>query len=139
VSAGLVQFCLSVLCLFEAVSDASASLDALRAIRSDVIEKSRTGRQYLDLLDRHTPDLVAALASNGKLRERAARALDEVVSAPGGKISSETVAEVTRLLDEVAARPQTGKPLADALRKVRADLPTFADRTLSEALATLDK
>jgi len=25
------------------------------------------------------------------------------------------------------------------LRKVRADLPTFADRTLSEALATLDK
>jgi murein tripeptide amidase MpaA len=145
VSAGLVQFCISVLCIVDAAAAGTGmSLDALRQIRDDVIRRSATGRQYLTLLDRHGAELVEVLGADDELRERAARALDGLHRAiePGGgkgKLSQHVVAELDDLAHTLAARPGISRPLADALGHVRADLPAFRGRSVSEGLAELDR
>ena len=145
VSAGLVQFCISVMCLVDAAAAGTdTSLEALRQIRDNVITRSRTGRHYLAALDKHAAELVQVLGADAKLRERAARALDGLhrVVEPGGgkgKLSKEIVADLDGLAGSVASRPRISDRLADALRQVRGDLPEFAGRSISEGLAELDK
>jgi carboxypeptidase T len=145
VGAGLLQFCLSVLCLVGAVAaDALTDVEMgrLRTFRDDVLARSPVGRQYLAELVRHTPELVDALAADESLRTRFAGLLREagpVLSDGEGQRVSE---ELTRDADAFVATlgaGREGSALGKTLHRLRADLKAFPNRTAREGLEELDR
>lgn len=145
ICAGLLQFCLSVLCLVEAVTADALSdveLDRLRTFRDDVLAKSPVGRQYLARLVRHTPELVDAFAADEALRTRFAELLREAApvlsDGAGGNVSE----ELARNADEFVATLGTGREgsaLGKTLHQLRSDLKVFPKRTAREGLEELDR
>lgn len=145
VCAGLLQFCLSVLCLVESVAaDALTEVEMgrLRTFRDDVLARSPVGRRYLAELVRHTPELVDAFAADESLRTRFAGLLREagpVISNGGGERVSE---ELARNADAFAATLGTGREgsaLGKALHRLRSDLKAFPNRTAREGLEELER
>lgn len=149
VSAGLTQFAIQVMCLADATAadaqvDTTPELRTLRRVRDDVFAKSRTGREYLTLADRHSAEVIEALGSDPRLRERAVSALAELRHAVGSadgraRLSKALVSRLMELVGVVAARPEASPGLRRAAERARADLPQFADRPVGEVLSALDK
>ncbi len=146
--AGVLQFSLSVLCLADSLAaqeDADIDLDALRFLREHTLAGSVSGRRYIGLLAQHTPVLAEALATDGALRDQCVVLLRDLRPAlateqGGGEPLSD---DLIRRLDELAARfvrrPGLPHSLTAAIDDIRADLPHFRGRPITEGLHELDR
>jgi carboxypeptidase T len=145
ICAGLLQFCLSLLCLVESVAaDAltDVELGRLRTFRDDVLAQSSVGRQHLIQLVRHTPELVDAFAADESLRTRFARLLRETAPVLSNGDGEKVSEELARNADEFVATLGRGRErsaLGKTLHQLRSDLKVFPKRTAREGLEELDR
>jgi carboxypeptidase T len=143
VCAGLLQFCLSLLCLVESVAaDAltDVELDGLRRFRDDVLAGSPVGRRYLAQLVRHTPELLDALAADEALRTSFVGLLREAgpVLSDGETVSedlADRADEFLRALGKGRGRSALGR----TLRQLRSDVKAFPERTIRQGLQELER
>jgi Zinc carboxypeptidase len=145
VCAGLLQFCLSLLCLVESVAAdvlTDVELDNLRRFRDDVLAGSPVGRRYMAELVRHTPELLDALAADETLRANLVgllRNAGPVLSDSEGATVSEDLAgradEFLRTLGKGERRSALGR----TLRQLRSDLKAFPKRTVRQGLQELER
>jgi carboxypeptidase T len=145
VCAGVLQFCLSLLCLVESVSAEALTeteLGGLRKLRDDVLAKSSVGRQYLAQLVRHTPELVDAFAADEALRTKFVGLLHEaspvLPNGEGEKVSEDLARNADVLLDTLG-KGRAGSALGKTLHRLRADLKAFPGRTVREGLEELER
>jgi carboxypeptidase T len=145
VCAGVLQLCLSLLCLVESVSAGALTeteLGRLRKLRDDVLAKSSVGRQHLAQLVRHTPELIDAFAADEELRARFVGLLREaspvLPNGEGEKVSEDLARDADALL-EALGQGRAGSALGKALRQLRSDLKAFPGRTVGEGLKELER
>jgi carboxypeptidase T len=143
VSAGLVEFLLASICVVDEVARTSRLMDRLEdfhAIR-ERLARSKTGRAWIEQLERNGPALLQAFRADPKLRLRAAEILTAAADAVGpraqrGSVVSKTlVAQADDLAKQLAARNKT---LAKALTPFRRDVKRLAGKSLAAGLKTLD-
>ncbi|HEX6702660.1 MAG TPA: M14 family metallopeptidase [Gaiellaceae bacterium] len=144
VSAGLVEFCLACICVIEDVATSAKLTDRLGELQAVRIQlaKSKTGRAWVDALERNTPALMRAFQANKTLRKQAAEILSEAADAvgprapKGGGISKELVKRADDLAQQLSKRDAT---LAKALKPVRPQLKKLGGRTLAAGLKEIDR
>jgi carboxypeptidase T len=142
VSAGLVEFLLASICIVDEVarrSKLSGRLDEFREVRARLV-KSKTGRKWVDELERHTPALIEAFSGDEALMKRAAEVLVATADAvgpraPEGVVSEELVARADELAHHVGAK---NHELAKALEPFRRDVKHLAGTPLARGLKELD-
>lgn len=151
VSAGLTQLAIQVMCLADATAaaadtsaDNSPGMRPLRKVRDDLFAKSRAGREYLALAERHTGEVVETIGANPELRAHAVAALTELQHAVGSGEGQATlprnlVNRLDTLAGMIGGRPGASPALRQAVQRIRGDLPEFAGRSVAEALETLDR
>jgi carboxypeptidase T len=144
VSAGLIEFLLASICVVDDVARSSGlekRTTDFQAVRTR-LSKSKTGRQWIGLLEQNTPALTHLLRTNQGLRKQGADMLAAVADAVGPRaprgavIPKELVARVDRLAGELEA---VDKTLAPALAPFRRDIKRLAGRSLAAGLKDLDR
>ncbi len=142
VSAGLVELCLSSVCVVESVvasSSLSARLDDLRRFRDRVLVATPAGERYARLLDAHNLELLALAARSRELREQALGALQpvaEIVLSSGEQRPKKfDAAVVARARKAMALFARKASPaLRKSLEMLGRDLRKFEGKTVLEGL-----
>lgn len=144
VSAGLVEFLLSSICVVDEVAIASGldrRMAEFQAVRAR-LAKSKVGRAWIDSLERNTPALVGVLSANDQLRGEAAKVLSDTTDAvgPGAKrgsvISKDLAARVDALAQKLSAADET---LSKDLQSFRRDIKHLVGHSLAAGLKELDR
>jgi carboxypeptidase T len=145
VCAGLLQFCLSLLCLVESVAaDAltDVELDGLRRFRDDVLARSPVGQRYLAQLVRHAPELLDGFAADEALRSsfvELLRAAGPVLSdGQGEAVSKDLAGRADEFLKDLG-KGRGRSALGRTIRQLRADLKVFPERTVRQGLEELER
>jgi carboxypeptidase T len=144
VSAGLVQFCLSCICVVRETVRGTAlerRLDALENFRDRAMLPSPAGRRYARLLDEHAGEIAELIAADAQLRRRTLELLRRVASVVTSwekpeprRFDARLVRNIDELLQTYAAK---GTPeLGHAVEEVRVELEYFKDKTVIEGLET---
>jgi murein tripeptide amidase MpaA len=147
VSAGLIEFCLSCLCVVEetlAGTALAADLDEMRAFRDQDMLATKAGRRYAQLLEENGIELMRAMARDGALRKQALvliKRVNEVARSqkePKPKaLDAEIIAATEKLLQGFEAKGNAA--LKKAIAEVRSDLKHFRGKTISEGLESASK
>lgn len=114
---GIVEFCLAVMCVAEALLNspgARSRLVKLRVLRDRLVELP-AGRELNARLQHATPTLLATLAADSRLRTRAAAALDRVAALAEREddpvLDAGTIEELAAVGKALATRSPTLRPL----------------------------
>lgn len=143
---GLMEFCLTTLCAVETTAQGTnltRHLDGLRAFRDGAMQQTELGRRYQQLLLEHTPQLLALLGEDERLRLEAARVLEGVSRVVIGKDSRSATFEPA-LIDEIEKLLERAVRKADsdlqrAIRELRADLPHWRGKTVQDGLKRIPR
>lgn len=134
---GIVEFCLAIMCVAEALLNAPGAqsrLIALRGLRDRLVELP-AGRDLEARLQRATPALLLALAADRDLRARAASALDRIAALTqrheDPALDAGTVDDLVTLAKALADRSPTLQPLIEELLPLA---PTAPDQPLSRVI-----
>lgn len=147
VSAGLLQFCISMMCVAESILTATAlaaDLDDMREFRDKEMLASVAGRKYVDLFEDNGAELMLIMLGDEKLRKQAielATQINDVVKSrkttKPKPLSSKITGATEKLLKSFASK---GSPvLKKAIAEVRNDLKHFKGKSVIDGLAAVSK
>jgi carboxypeptidase T len=142
-SAGMIEFCITCLCLIQFTASASAAmtdeLDGIRGFRDEVLMKSTAGRRYAELLETDTAEVVELMGRDPKLGPRLMEMLqsvNEVTRSHRDKkpktFDAKLVTAADKLLQGLAAKGSAR--FKQHVEEVRRDLTHFRGRTAAKGL-----
>lgn len=137
-SAGLLQFCLAAICAVETVvagTAMAARLDTMRAFRDEHMVRTKAGRRYLSLLQRHSAELIQLVADDDDLRAAVVDTMAPVVEAldaTAKPLDPRVVKAVDNLADRVEKR--AGRDLRGALSQLRGELRAAEGKSVLDLL-----
>jgi carboxypeptidase T len=142
VSAGLVQFCLSCVCVVRETVRGTAierRLDVLEDFRDRAMLVSPAGRRYAVLLDEHGGEIAELMAPDADLRRRTLEVLRRLTSVVASwekprprKLDRRLVGDLDDLLQAYGTKGT--RELAQAIEEIRAELGEFEGKTPVEGL-----
>jgi hypothetical protein len=142
VSAGLIQFCLSSLCLVEETvssTDLVDSLDDLRAFRERVMLHTDAGQHYDRVLRKHSVELLRLVMSEEYLRHQILHILRSVIAVVQSRevkepkvFDPDLIEEIEQIADHFIAK---GSPaLKKSIAELNSDLEFFRGNTVVQGL-----
>jgi carboxypeptidase T len=142
VSAGLIQFCLSALCLVEETvqnTDLVDTLEDMRNFRDRVMLRTVAGRNYNQVLKKHSIELLKLVMYDEYLRSQVLPVLSRVSSVvqsrKGGKdrvFDPDLIDEVGQLAEQFTAKASPA--LKETIGELRQDLELFSGNTVTQGL-----
>jgi carboxypeptidase T len=142
VSAGLVRFCLSCLCVVEetlAGTTLTGRLDDMRAFRDQVLRETPKGRRYVSLLEDNGVELMQIILRDKKLRAEVVdltKGIDAVVrsrKAAKPKVFGASIIQAAEKLSASIAS-KASPTLKKAIEEVRRDIKHFSGRGVLDGL-----
>jgi len=142
VSAGLIQFCLSSLCVVEETvsgTDLAAALDDMRAFRDREMLRMVAGRRYDQELVKHSAELLQIIMGDPQLRKQTVgvlRHVYEVVRSrndPKPKVFEASIVEEARNLADKFAK-KASPALRTSIAELRREVKYFRGKTVAQAL-----
>lgn len=142
VSAGLLQFCISCLCTVEATaadSNLADRLDDLRVFRDVDLKASARGRQYLQIFETHSAELLEKIADDPKFRAEALEILEQVEAVIQTRDKAKPQVFSPALIDKMdktalALSKGASPELKKSLALVQQDLKLFSGKTVTDGL-----
>ncbi len=138
VSSGLIQFCLSCMCIVEEMARGTAleaELVDMRNFRDQVMLRSAAGRKYAAMLEKHSGELIEILVRDAQLRKQAVAVLQRVQTVAGSrhdpapKVFTADLITVARKLAEKFAG--SGSPALQAsVKEILGDTKYFLGKTI---------
>ena len=146
-SAGIVELCLSSVCIVESLSaglSLATRMGDLRRLREDVLMTSPVGREYAALLEQHNRELLTMASRSREVREQGLAALLEVaevaLTAHEPKPRVFDAATIARARKVVALLAKRARPeLAAALQRIDRDLPRFQGKSVAGGLRAIGR
>lgn len=143
VSSGLIEFCMSCLCVIEETTHGTTlvkELARIRAFRDKQLEKFAAGHRYVRLLEDNTSEVLQALSRDDKLMtqvaqilQRVNRKIQSIESKKPETFDDELVGDMKKLFELVGTK---GSPsLKTAVKEVVGDLQYFRGKTVLEGLS----
>lgn len=146
VQAGLVVLLQNAMCAAENVltgTSAATQLDAIRELRDDVVQPSMAGRALISLFEAHGTEIERAIAAKKVKRGDVVRLVNKWAKSaePNGLATSPVPGDVIDAASTLLTQLSDGASpaLTRAIKRAQRDLTVFRDRTLPDALTTLDK
>jgi hypothetical protein len=141
VAAGLIEFCVSCLCIAREVVRGTAlarKLGAMREFRND-LASTRAGRAYARLLDTHSAELLSLAQEEPRLRKAAVELMESVLDVVQSRKNEEPLVfkeDVIRSSEELLeyAEEKASPELRRTIRRLRGDLKYFANRSVMDGL-----
>ncbi|MFT5702569.1 MAG: carboxypeptidase T [Desulforhopalus sp.] len=142
VSAGLIQFCLSSLCLVEETvsnTDLVDFLDDLRAFRDNVMMRTEAGNRYNKLLRKHSIELMRLIIGNEYLRDQVLKVLRRVTEVVRSREDQKPkvfgpglIEEIDKLSDKFATK--SSPTLKQSIAGLNYDMELFRGNTVEQGL-----
>ena len=142
VAAGLVEFCVSCLCVAREVvrgTSLASKLGAMREFRNRDLASTRAGRDYVRLLEEHSAELLNLVRKEPRLREASIELMEPVLEVVLSRkeeeplVFKEDVIESSDKLLEYAEE-MASPELRRTIRRLRGDLEYFAGRSVMDGL-----
>ena len=135
--AGAMELCVACLCVAEEISHGlhlSDRLDKIRLFRDEIMFAHPAGRKYVNLLNRHTLELIMLSMRDKELRKLAQEALDQVSTVVLSRKTFEPrlISGLQKTLERFSVKASPA--LRKSLKELQADLGAFQGRTALEGL-----
>ena len=140
-SAGLIEFCLACLCVVTEVTQGTAlmeELEAMRVFREEMLATS-AGRRYVRLLEENTPEVLENVMRDSTIRDHALRVLQSVYQVVRTRTDSKPKVFDANVIEMVKSLVEEfyhcGSPrLQKALKVVQQDIRHFENKSAIEGL-----
>lgn len=138
--AAALELCVTSLCVAEEISQGlnwGDRLDQIRLFRDEVLYAHPAGQKYIDLLGRHTLELLTLTMRDKDLRKLAQTALDQTsdVALAGKAFEPRLVVGLQKTLEQFAAKATPA--LKKSLAEISKDLDTFQGHSIMDGLKKL--
>ena len=142
VAAGLVEFCISCLCVAREVvrgTSLASKLGAMREFRNRDLVSTRAGRDYVRLQEEHSAELLNLVRKEPRLREASIELMEPVLEVVLSRkdeeplVFKEDVIESSEKLLEYAEE-MASPELRRTIKRLRGDLKYFAGRSVMDGL-----
>jgi hypothetical protein len=141
-SAGLIEFCVSCLCIVEEVVRGTRlvkKLAAMREFRDHDLVATRAGRTYVRLLDEHSAELLRLMRKEPRLRKAAVELMEPVFEIVESRrderpkvFKDDVIGSAKELLEYASER--ASPELRRTIKRLHRDLEYFEGRSVMEGL-----
>jgi len=143
ISAGLIEFCMSCLCVVEETTRGTTLSDRnveIRRFRDDDMTFIEKGKKYIRMMEDNSAEILTVLEENEQLQKEAVDVLEQVLKIVDTRyqknprvIDDLTIKTVETFFEKISVKGS--EKLKDALNTLKSDLRQMHNKTVLEAIS----